>query len=99
MPEAIHTFRVQVALRLTEVELDFSQFVEYDPKVSLVIFYRVRIHEDVVQVDVYETPDEVAEDGSHQSLESSRSVTVALLHDQTNERAIRCRECCLPDIF
>ena len=60
---------------------------------------RVRIYEDVVEVHVYESTQEVSEQGRHESLECSRSVTVSLLHHQAHERSVRSGECGLPYIF
>ena len=63
------------------------------------LFDSVRIDEYIVQVHVHEAADGIAKYRCHHALESCRGVTVALLHDMTDERACDCRKRGLVDIL
>jgi len=54
----------------------------------LVLFDAVTKHEYIVEIYVYKSSDEFSEDGCHQPLKRSGSITVSLLHCMAHKCAI-----------
>jgi hypothetical protein len=84
MTQAIYLFGVKITFHPFKIETVGSQTFEDHMKVLLMFFGSVGEDKYVVQINMHEFPNDIAENCCHQSLEGSRGVTVPLLHDVTD---------------
>ena len=99
MTKAFQSLQVKVNFTLAKKRMVISQPLEYNSKVFFMFLNRMQKYKDVVQVDMDELADAIAEDCSHQSLESRGCIAITYLHHLAPECVKDSCKCCLMDVF
>ena len=89
---------MEEALIGVDIEIVLSEMAEYHTDMSFVLFFRVRVDEDIIQVYQHAYIKQITEDVIHEVLEGSGHVCKSEGHDTPFERAVAGAESGLPFI-